>query len=408
MSLEIEPSDVLTFHRPLTKITEEVLRVRNLKAEPAIFKVKTTAPKQYCVRPNAGIEPFSEIEVHVILQPFKTEPPADYKCKDKFLVQSAAIQPNEDESIPVTDLWGRIEHSKETTIYQHKIKCTFSEDVAIQEQQKETIPEPQPEVIETREIPTVKETPKEQSPIIPVEVGKPKEDLVTVPKAEPAPKMELPEIPTSASLLETPVEKVTSSPPAVVATAPVVSTPVLNDPVTPKVVNEQPVIPEVREVKKETNIPQVVEKIIKNEPVTSSTPSQEVKKEENEKENNLSSRSIVKEQPQPPQQIKKEEEKVDDQEKIKLRQELVSSKENVSRLELELEQLKKELQDLRQKSSNDSTSIKNKKLSPTVQPLDAVHQRLAQLEKPHPTEGYPPQVVAVIGLVIFLFTYLFF
>lgn len=100
------------FIGPFTRISKESLFVKNTNDFPVIFKVKTTAPKQYCVRPNAGrIEPNSEIEVQsksvykkglslfiykiiVILQPFKEELPDDYKCKDKFLVQTAPLNPS--------------------------------------------------------------------------------------------------------------------------------------------------------------------------------------------------------------------------------------------------------------------------------------------------------------------------
>lgn len=49
-----------------------------------------------------------------------------------------------------------------------------------------------------------------------------------------------------------------------------------------------------------------------------------------------------------------------------------------------------------------------RKLAATVQPLDAVHQHLAALEKPSPVEGYPPQVVMAVAALVFIFTYLFF
>ncbi|KAI7868086.1 PapD-like protein [Spinellus fusiger] len=93
MSVVIEPISQLTFQRPLTETSKEILYVRNPGTEPVSFKVKTTAPRQYCVRPNAGrIEPDAQVEVQVILQPFKEEPPLDYKCRDKFLVQTAVIK----------------------------------------------------------------------------------------------------------------------------------------------------------------------------------------------------------------------------------------------------------------------------------------------------------------------------
>jgi hypothetical protein len=45
----------------------QLLRLRNPGVDPIAFKVKTTAPKQYCVRPNAGrIEPGEEVEVQGI------------------------------------------------------------------------------------------------------------------------------------------------------------------------------------------------------------------------------------------------------------------------------------------------------------------------------------------------------
>lgn len=65
---------------------------------------------RYCVRPNSGrIEPGKEVEVSglfssahpnvrcpltsykVLLQAMKVEPPADTRCRDKFLVQSVAV-----------------------------------------------------------------------------------------------------------------------------------------------------------------------------------------------------------------------------------------------------------------------------------------------------------------------------
>jgi hypothetical protein len=52
---------------------------------------------RYCVRPNAGrIEPGSQFDVTVLLQAMKSEPPADAKCRDKFLVQSVSITPDKE------------------------------------------------------------------------------------------------------------------------------------------------------------------------------------------------------------------------------------------------------------------------------------------------------------------------
>ncbi|TVY31823.1 Vesicle-associated membrane protein-associated protein [Lachnellula subtilissima] len=91
MSVEIDPQE-LGFVRPFTTEVSQNLKIRNPNSTPVAFKVKTTAPKQYCVRPNSGrIEPGKEVEVSVLLQAMKQEPPLDAKCRDKFLVQSVAV-----------------------------------------------------------------------------------------------------------------------------------------------------------------------------------------------------------------------------------------------------------------------------------------------------------------------------
>lgn len=49
---------------PLTILVKRTLSVTNNNAHPIAFKVKTTAPKQYCVRPNSGrIEPGETVSV---------------------------------------------------------------------------------------------------------------------------------------------------------------------------------------------------------------------------------------------------------------------------------------------------------------------------------------------------------
>ncbi|KAI1380857.1 VAMP-associated protein [Hypoxylon crocopeplum] len=121
MSVEIDPQE-LGFHRPFTTEVSEVLRIRNPNTHPIAFKVKTTAPKQYCVRPNSGrVEPGKEVEVAVILQAMKQEPPPDTKCRDKFLVQSVAIT-GDKEFANLASIWDAIEKS---SIQEKKIRVVF-------------------------------------------------------------------------------------------------------------------------------------------------------------------------------------------------------------------------------------------------------------------------------------------
>ncbi|KAJ1962911.1 phosphatidylinositol-binding protein scs2 [Dipsacomyces acuminosporus] len=130
MALVYEPGDALCFRRkhpykPFKSLTHDVLRLTNKNNSPVAFKVKTTAPKQYCVRPNAGrIEPGESVEVQVVLQPMKEELPADYKCRDKFLIQSIQITP-EIESLPVSELWSMAEKLAKDAINEKKLRVRY-------------------------------------------------------------------------------------------------------------------------------------------------------------------------------------------------------------------------------------------------------------------------------------------
>jgi len=105
MSVAINPSSTLGFNRPLTQHVRRNLYITNHNAQPVAFKVKTTAPKLYCVRPNSGrVEPGETVDVQVMLQAMKEEPPLNAKCKDKFLIQSTIITP-EKETLPLQDIW---------------------------------------------------------------------------------------------------------------------------------------------------------------------------------------------------------------------------------------------------------------------------------------------------------------
>ncbi|KAI8633701.1 VAMP-associated protein [Xylariaceae sp. FL1651] len=121
MSVEIDPQE-LGFHRPFTVEVLENLKIRNQNTHPVAFKVKTTAPKQYCVRPNSGrVEPGKEVEVQVILQAMKAEPAPGTKCRDKFLVQSVPIT-GDKEFTNLASIWDTIDKS---SVQEKKIRVTF-------------------------------------------------------------------------------------------------------------------------------------------------------------------------------------------------------------------------------------------------------------------------------------------
>ncbi|KAK9103164.1 hypothetical protein Sjap_020418 [Stephania japonica] len=90
--LEIEPTE-LKFPFELKKQSSCSMQLTNKTDDYVAFKVKTTNPKKYCVRPNAGVLlPRSICDVTVTMQAQKEAPP-EMECKDKFLLQSVVAPP---------------------------------------------------------------------------------------------------------------------------------------------------------------------------------------------------------------------------------------------------------------------------------------------------------------------------
>ncbi|WOH09343.1 hypothetical protein DCAR_0728800 [Daucus carota subsp. sativus] len=86
--LSVDPQE-LQFPFELKKQISCSMQLANKTGNHVAFKVKTTNPKKYCVRPNTGIvSPHSKCDVVVTMQAQKEAPP-DMQCKDKFLLQSA-------------------------------------------------------------------------------------------------------------------------------------------------------------------------------------------------------------------------------------------------------------------------------------------------------------------------------
>lgn len=53
--MEIDP-ETLSFRKPFTlEVVKCDLTLTNPTKDARVFKIKTTAPKTYCVRPNAGL-----------------------------------------------------------------------------------------------------------------------------------------------------------------------------------------------------------------------------------------------------------------------------------------------------------------------------------------------------------------
>lgn len=88
--LEIRPHE-LKFIFELRKQSSCSIQLRNKTDQYVAFKVKTTSPKKYCVRPNIGIiKPNGASDFTVTMQAQLVAPPV-LQCRDKFLIQGTVI-----------------------------------------------------------------------------------------------------------------------------------------------------------------------------------------------------------------------------------------------------------------------------------------------------------------------------
>ncbi|KAI7886974.1 VAMP-associated protein [Lichtheimia hyalospora FSU 10163] len=349
MAVQLDPATQLSFERPLTRLSTEVLLVGNPNNGPVMFKIKTTAPKQYCVRPNAGrIEPHSQIEVQVILQPFSQEPPVDHKCKDKFLIQTAIIKPVY-EALALSEMWAITEAEDRESIFQQKIRCAFRPPTAT----PVTPPPPQQQAQEHVD--------QKALPPIPTDVS------------NQEPVMHGDEHQVEAQQVEAQVEaEATSSTPE-------------------PVVEEEKPLQEEQQAKSETSSQEnVIERELSSP--TNEDNEQTVHVEDNQEVNQQQQLDANIEQEETMDTVNKTTMMEDEDDKNRLKQELRQALELVEHLKNQIANMEHERKGEQQ---------------PTEKP-----QLAGAWEKPSGNmsveEGYPPQMVMTIASLVFVFTYLFF
>jgi len=117
----VQPGE-LKFPFELKKQSSCSLQLVNNTDNHVAFKVKTTSPKKYCVRPNTGVvAPKATCDVTVTMQAQK-EAPLDMQCKDKFLVQSVIAPPGATLKDITSDMFNKepgkvIEENKLRVLY---------------------------------------------------------------------------------------------------------------------------------------------------------------------------------------------------------------------------------------------------------------------------------------------------
>lgn len=118
--LIVDPLE-LKFPFEVNKQISCTIHASNQTDNHVAFKVKTTNPKKYCVRPNTGvILPRSTGEIMVTMQAQK-EAPSDMHCKDKFLLQSIVTSPDTNPKDITPEMFakeqGHVEECKLKVVY---------------------------------------------------------------------------------------------------------------------------------------------------------------------------------------------------------------------------------------------------------------------------------------------------
>ncbi|RQM14261.1 hypothetical protein DD237_005231 [Peronospora effusa] len=142
-SVILEPGDSLSFHLQPQTAPQAVLTIRNVADDRQIaFKVKTTRPLRYLVRPNQGLlGPNGSASIMVILQQkdcdelLRLEPAERQLANDKFLVQSIYVEDSfydlvktkstKEMADELTNMWARTD---KRALSNKKLRCHFVQD----------------------------------------------------------------------------------------------------------------------------------------------------------------------------------------------------------------------------------------------------------------------------------------
>ncbi|KAL6932855.1 uncharacterized protein HGUI_01249 [Hanseniaspora guilliermondii] len=177
MSVNIVP-DNITYYPPFDEPSKTVkITITNTSDETVTFKVKTTTPKNYCVKPNSEVlKPHQKMDVSIVYLGndndllLSHDPSKPYRCKHKFLIESI---PCPYEITDVHKAWASLGTEMKSQLQYKVIRVAFdfvnkkpvseeakTEDIIeekedtkeieepVEEPTKETIQEPVPEVVE--------------------------------------------------------------------------------------------------------------------------------------------------------------------------------------------------------------------------------------------------------------------
>ncbi|EDV50401.1 vesicle-associated membrane protein-associated protein A [Drosophila erecta] len=114
--LALDPCDVIVFEGPFSRSVSRKLVIKNTsKTQRMAFKMKTTTPKLFYVRPNIGVlGPEEKVTVDIFMQPMLQE---QIQKRHKFLLLAA------DATGDITDMQEFWKLQRPEDIWDTKIQC---------------------------------------------------------------------------------------------------------------------------------------------------------------------------------------------------------------------------------------------------------------------------------------------
>ncbi|EAA11055.4 motile sperm domain-containing protein 2-like [Anopheles arabiensis] len=120
--LRIKPQNTITFSRLGNDLVGTV-EITNVDTKDVSYKVKTTAPEKFRVRPSTGVlPPSASVNINVMLQQGQQMHTIN---REKFLVMCIGLT-DEISTNPqdLTELWKKIS-AKSSSVEQHRLKCAL-------------------------------------------------------------------------------------------------------------------------------------------------------------------------------------------------------------------------------------------------------------------------------------------
>jgi vesicle-associated membrane protein-associated protein B len=119
--IEVSPSDLVLFEDVPNKSSIAFVTIKNLTSRRVAYKIKTTSPKGYVVKPNSGVifpKESKKIEFSMQATPYT---PSTKNSQDKFMFMAIDLDDNFDVA-KIADIWRDKPQEK---VQQVKLQASF-------------------------------------------------------------------------------------------------------------------------------------------------------------------------------------------------------------------------------------------------------------------------------------------